>query len=138
MLGAVPAPIRLVILSEAKDLCTSPAAQMHRSLAAKNAAQDEKGGSTWLELRGLVPLLAKVPPCRIYRHDKRNLLDTQPALDSLFALDRVANVFEAFEVHQTVDFVFRGETGACTSFMFPHLRIRLFVSPCKAFWTGSS
>ena len=33
----------LVILSEAKDLCTLLAApKMHRSFAAKNAAQDDK------------------------------------------------------------------------------------------------
>ena len=68
----------------------------------------------------LIPLLAEISPCRVHRDDESNLLDSQPAFDLLFALDRVVNILKAFEVSEAIEFVFRGEAGSSAHFVFAH------------------
>src|SRR5271157_4864806 len=134
-------PQPLVILSEAKDLCTLPAHRccrgVHRSFAGecigpsagkKRPPQDDKssletelsGSHRRLELVPFVPLQAQVPPRRIDRDDQSDLLDPQPSLNSLFALDRVVDVLEALEIYQPIESVLRGEARASPELMLVH------------------
>src|SRR5271169_3854337 len=83
----------------AKDLCTLPAALLKLKLAVRDR---------WLKGMLFEPLPAQVFPLRIHGHHQRDFLDPEPALDSLLAFDGIANVLEAFEINQTIQFVFRG------------------------------
>jgi hypothetical protein len=53
----------------------------------------------------LKPLLAQVAPGRVHRDNQSDLLDPQPAFDFLLPLNRVADIFKAFEVNQAVEFL---------------------------------
>jgi hypothetical protein len=48
---------------------------------------------------------------------KSNFLDSQPALDALFAFNGVVNILEALEVDKPVEFVLRGESRADSCFV---------------------
>ncbi len=74
-------------------------------------------GFLWLVLVSFVPIGAQVFPLGIYGNDERDFLDSQPAFDLLFALDGVAYVVEAFEIHQAVELVLGGEAGADPEFV---------------------
>ena len=67
-----------------------------------------------------VPLLAQVRPRRIDRNDQGNLLDPQPAFDSLLALDRVVDILEAFKIYEAIELIFRGEAGTDPHFVLTH------------------
>ena len=115
----------LVILSGA--LCREGSVQLAGEYKVLPSLQD--GCRLWLELVMAVPLLAKVLPRRIYNYDKRNLLDPQPALDSLFPLDRVANIFEAFELPGQSSLYFAANRNPVPVLCSRTLRMRLFVTP---------
>src|SRR5260221_10034806 len=67
-----------------------------------------------------IPLHTQVLPGWIDRYDEGDLLNAQPALDLFFALDRVANVLEAFKVDQSIKFVFRSKAGANSYLVLAH------------------
>jgi len=67
-----------------------------------------------------VPVVAQIPPRRIYRRDQRDFLDSQPALDALLALNCVVYIFEALKIDEAVELVFRGESRTDSCFVFSH------------------
>src|SRR5260370_17219041 len=74
-------------------------------------------GFLWLVVVRFGPRGGQVLPLGIHGNDQRDFLDSQPAFDLLFALDGVAYVVEAFEIHQAVELVLGGEAGADPEFV---------------------
>ncbi len=114
---------------------------MGSSAGKERGPQDDKSFLLATKLAGdrlrlkrmmLAPGRPQVPPRRIDGDDQSDLLHPQPALDSPFALDGIANVLEALKISQAIELVLRGEPGASPGFMLPYPANDLFVTPiCK-------
>jgi hypothetical protein len=88
-----------VILSRAKDLCNLC---VGRKLVAP------------------VPLLNQIPPFWIDGNDQIDFLAAEPALDLLLALDRVADIFNAFELYQPMNPILGREAGPKSRLVLSH------------------
>jgi hypothetical protein len=62
----------------------------------------------------------QVSPCGIDGDDERDLFDAQPAFDFFLASNRAVNIFEALEVHEAVEFVFRRKARTNSQFVLAH------------------
>ena len=107
--------LQIVIPSEARDLgfdCSrSEVSGRHGALC------DLRRKAKRLRL---IPLARQIIPLGIRRFNQRQTLRTSPSFDLLLTLDRVANVFEALEVNQSGDVVFRCKAGSQFQFVLPH------------------
>ena len=85
----------IVILSVAKDLCTSR------------------------QRLGRIPLCTQVVPRRILRNDKSDLFNSQPSLDLFFPLNRIVDVLEGFKVDEAIEFIVLAEFRSDSLFVLP-------------------
>src|SRR5271166_2703904 len=66
------------------------------------------------------PLHTQILPGWVDRYDEGDFPNAQPALDSFFALNGIANVLESFKIHQAIKFVLRSKAGADPHFVLAH------------------
>jgi hypothetical protein len=120
--GEVKNPMQRAGRIGAASEFTGPSARKIRGPQDDNLLLEEKlfRCRLWLELMMFIPLPAQVSPRRIDRNDQGNLLDSQPALYSFLAFDRVVNILEALKICKAIELVFRGEAGTSSRFVFAH------------------
>jgi hypothetical protein len=68
----------------------------------------------------LEPLLAQVSPCRIRRHYQSDLLHPEQAFNFFLPLNRISNVFESFEINQTIQFLSSREIRSAALFVLAY------------------
>ena len=63
------------------------------------------------------PFSRQIQPVRIEELDQRNFLRSPPALELLFAVDRLLNLIERLPVQQTLDLIFVRESFDTVKFV---------------------
>ena|ERR1700676_493620 len=100
-------PLRFVILSAAKDLCTPP------------------------ELPVAITFSTQIAPRGILLDNKCNfLVDTEQSLDLLLTRDRVADILKALEVHEPVQLILRAEARPSALLVLPNTAQQVICDAC--------